>query len=70
MRGEDLGDHRPHDRQCGQMRAASLAFDLQPRIRERGEDDVALPSRKCVALEVIESEFVLEFLICCSIAQR
>src|SRR6185295_10306518 len=51
---QNLGDHRADDRQRRLMRAASLAFALQPRVGERGEDDVALPARPGPALEVIE----------------
>ena len=47
----------------GRCGAAAVAFALQPGVRERGEDDVALPAGKRAAFEVIEAEFVLQFLI-------
>jgi hypothetical protein len=45
------------------VRPASVAFALAPRRRERGEDDMPLPAWKRTALEVVEAQFVLEFLI-------
>ena len=63
MGGEDLGDHGAHERQRRQVGAPSLAFALQPGVREGGEDDVALPSGQGASLEMIEAEFVLQFLI-------
>ena len=50
-------------RQRRQVRAAAEAFALQPGVRERGEDHVALPPRQGAAFEVVEAEFVLELLI-------
>jgi hypothetical protein len=63
MGREDLGDDGAHDRQRRLVGAASLPLALEPRVRERGEDDVALPARERAPFEVIEAEFVLEFLI-------
>ncbi len=63
MRGQDLGDHRAHEGQRRQVRATSVAFALQPAVREGGEDDVPLPPRQGAPFEVIEAEFVLQLLI-------
>ena len=41
----------------------SLAFALQPGVREGSEHDVALPAGQGAPFEVIEAEFVLQFLI-------
>lgn len=38
--------------------------DLQAGIRELRQDDMPLPTWQGAAFEVIEAEFVLEFLIC------
>jgi hypothetical protein len=61
--GQDLGDHRAHERQRRQVGAPSLAFALEPGVREGGENDVALPPGKGASLEMIETEFVLQLLI-------
>lgn len=45
------------------MGASSLAFALQPGVREGGEDDVALPPGQGAPFEVIEAEFVLQLLL-------
>ena len=63
MGRENLGDDRARDGQRGQARAAPPTFGLQPGVGECGQHDVALPSRQRAAFEVIEPEFVFEFLI-------
>ena len=63
VRGEDLLDHRPHDRLRGAARQPTSSFVLEPGIRQGREHDVALPSRVGSSFEVIEPEFLFELLI-------
>ncbi len=55
--------HRASHRQRGQTCVTAPTFVLQPGVRERGQDDMAMPAGKRAAFEMIESEFVLQFLI-------
>ena len=63
MRCEDLGDHRARDRQGRESRAGASPCILQPAVGHRGQHDVPMPADKRAALEVIEPELVLQFLV-------
>ena len=63
MRRQDLRDHRPDDRQGRQSSAGASPRVLQPGICQGGERHVAVPPDKRPALEVIQSQFVLQFLV-------
>jgi hypothetical protein len=60
---ENIGDHGAHDWQRGLMGAGALAFALEPDLSQGREDDVPLPPRERAPFEVIEAQFVFEFLI-------
>ena len=63
MRREDFGDHRPRDGQRRQSGGGAAARVLEPAVGQSGQYDVAMPADKRTPLEVIEPEFVLQFLV-------
>src|SRR5262245_36577670 len=63
MSGENLLNDGAYDRQSRRVRTRSFALLLQPRVGQRGQHHVAVPSEIAAALEMIEPELVLQFLI-------
>src|SRR5260221_8880029 len=63
MCGQDLLNHRAHARECQMRLAASAPFVLEKAVRDRSQDDVALPARQAAAFEVIEADLVFELLV-------
>ena len=55
MSGQDFRDYGAHERKRWQVGASALAFALQPAVRERGEEDVALPPWQGAPFEVVEA---------------
>lgn len=63
MCGEDLGDHRPCDRQRRELCARATSRVLQPAVRQGRQHHVAMPADKRAPLEVIEPQLVLQFFV-------
>ena len=63
VRGQHLLNHRAHTRQGELGLSAPSAFVLKKAVGGRRQHDVPLPARQAAPFEVIEPEFVLEFLV-------
>jgi hypothetical protein len=63
MGGQHLLNHRAHLRQREVRLPTPPAFLLQEAVRECRQDDVAVPAREAAPFEVIEPDFVFEFLV-------
>src|SRR3954463_12317442 len=63
VRGEDFLNHGTYARQREASLTSPSTFVLQEAVGQRGQDDVALPARQTAAFEVVETEFVFQFLI-------
>ena len=63
VRGQDFLEDGADARQREVARRAALPFDLQEGVGHGDEGGVPLPAGQRAPFEVIEAEFVLEFLI-------
>ena len=61
VRGENVGDDGPRLGKRQRVATSPETFALDERVRDRREDDVAMPPVKGAAFEMIEAEFVLQF---------
>ena len=61
--GEDLLHDGPYRRKHQPGGAPAHAFALDVRVRDRRQDDMVLPAGIAPALEVVEAQLSLEYLV-------